>query len=60
MIWIWSGELAKLPDQIDKHLVAFMLRYTGATLGDLDGCTLSRLRNLADGVGDIIEAENKA
>jgi hypothetical protein len=59
MIWLWRGEFAKLPDEIDKHLVSYMLRYTGASLRDLDGCTLSRLRNLADGVGRIIEAENK-
>jgi hypothetical protein len=60
MIMLWRGEFAKLPDEIDKHLVSYMLRYTGASLRDLDGCTLSRLRNLADGVGRIIEAENKA
>ncbi len=53
------GDFAKLPELIDTHLVAYMVRNTSAGIVECDGLPLSRLRRIADGVSKIIEAENK-
>lgn len=59
MIRLWSPDFYDLPRQIDRNLVAYMLRYTGAGLEELDRCTFSRIKNLADGIDEIIQTENK-
>jgi len=46
-------------ESIDRNLIAYLARYTGLTLRDMDSQRLSRLLRIADGVSEIITAENK-
>ncbi len=49
---------AGLPEQIDAHLTAYLVRNTSIGLDQVDRRSLARLRRLADAVSKIIEAEN--
>lgn len=53
------GAVAELSDAIDRNLIAYLARYTGLDLKDMDATPISRLKRIADGVSEIIEQENK-
>ncbi len=54
------GAFASMPEQVDEHLTAYLIRFTSITLTEVDNARLSRLRRLADAVNRIIEKENGA
>jgi len=53
------GDFARLPTLIRTQVVAYMIRNTSAGIRECYGMPLSELREIADGVSKIIEAENK-
>lgn len=57
---ISRGGFASMPEQIDKHLTAYLVRFTSITLTEIDQSRLSRLHRLANAVSEIIEKENGA
>lgn len=52
------GAFASMPEQVDEHLTAYLIRYTSITLTEVDNARLSRLHRLAESVNRIIEREN--
>ena len=59
--FIWAttpGSIERVLHDVDRELIAYLARYTGFGLREMDGQRLSRLRRLADGVHKIIKAEN--
>ena len=49
---------ASMPEQIDEHLTAYLIRNTSIRLDEIDSNRLSRLHRLANAVSKIIEKEN--
>lgn len=57
MVWrpgFWTETVRAL----DKQVLVYICRHTSYTPDYLDRCTLARVRDIADGLSDIIEAEN--
>lgn len=54
------NEFASVPDDVDAHLTAYLVRNTSISLNEIDKRPLERLRKLANAVSKIIEAENGA